>query len=100
MNDKIAKDRRDRFVADYDGMIAAVKAEEDKLRAADIYLNDEGRRRLSACGKIGLLSAFCDSATDLIDLELYDELGEDVTAVKDIMMAIDRIAELERGGGK
>lgn len=50
-----------KFVSDYAGLIAAVKAEEDKLRAVDIYLNEEGHRRLSACGKIRFLSAFCGS---------------------------------------
>lgn len=94
------KCERPKFVSDYAGLIAAVKAEEDKLRAVDIYLNEEGHRRLSACGKIRFLSAFCGSAIDLVDLELYDELGEDVAAIQDIMMAIDRIAKLERGAKK
>lgn len=95
-----AKREAPKFVSDYAGLIAAVKAEEDKLRAVDIYLNDSGHRRLSACGKIRFLSVFCGSATDLVDIELYDELGDDVAEVSDIMMAVDRIAKLERGGKK
>lgn len=94
------KHERPWFISDYAGLIAAVKAEEDKLRAVDIYLNEEGHRRLSACGKIRFLSAFCGSAIDLVDLELYDALAEDVAAIQDIMMAIDRIAKLERGAEK
>ena len=89
-----------KFVNDYAGLIAAVKAEENRLRTVDIYLNDDGNRRLSACGKIRFLSAFCGSATDLVDLELYDELSDDLAVIQDIMMAIDRIAKMERGSKK
>lgn len=92
------KCERPKLVSDYAGLIAAVKAEEDKLRAVDIYLNEEGHRRLSACGKIRFLSAFCGSAIDLAEMDLYDELGGDASVTQDILMAIERIAKLEKGG--
>lgn len=97
---KAAKHEPRQIVTTFDGLIEALKRETEKLRAVDTYLNDEGKRRLAACETIKFLSAFCDTAADLTDLELYDELGEDVGAVRDVMMAIDRIAKMERGAKK
>ena len=65
-----------------------------------VYLNDEGKRRLRACETIKFLTAFCDTAADLAALELYDELGDDASAVRDVLMAIDRIEKLEKGTKK
>lgn len=84
-------------ITTFDGLIEALEREIEKLRTVDIYLNEAGKRRLEACEKIQFLSTFCDAAANMVDLELYDELGEDTGSVWDILVAIDRIVNLEKG---
>lgn len=97
----VAEKKKERaIVTTFEGLIEALKREIEKLRAVDTYLNDEGKRRLAACETIQFLTAFCGTAADLVDLELYDELGEDVSAVRDVLMAIDRIVKMEEAEKK
>ena len=97
----VAEKKKERaIVTTFEGLVEALKCETEKLRAVDIYLNDEGKRRLRACETIKFLTAFCDTAADLNDLELYDELGDDASAVRDVLMAVDRIAKLEKEAKK
>lgn len=88
------------IVTSFEGLIKALERETEKLRAVDTYLNDEGKHRLVACENIQFLAAFCDTAADLEDMGLYDELGGDAGAVWDILMAIERIAKMEKGAKK
>lgn len=83
------------IVTTFEGLVAALAREIGKLRAVDTYLNDDGKRRLRACETIGFLAEFCESAADLTETALYDELGDDADAVRDILMAIERIEKLE-----
>lgn len=97
----VAEKKKEReIVTTFEGLVVALKGEAERLRAVDIYLNDEGKRRLRACETIKFLTAFCDTAADLAALELYDELGDDASAVRDVLMAIDRIEKLEKGAKK
>lgn len=97
----VAEKKKERaIVTTFEGLVTALKDEAERLRDVDIYLNDEGKRRLRACETIKFLTAFCDTAADLNDLELYDELGDDASAVRDVLMAVDRIAKLEKGTKK
>lgn len=96
----MAEKKKREIVATFEGLIDALGDEAQRLRAVDIYLNDEGKRRLHACETIKFLTDFCNTAADLNDLELYDELGDDASAVRDILMAIDRIEKLEKGAKK
>lgn len=82
-------------VTTFEGLVAALAREIGKLRAVDTYLNDDGKRRLRACETIGFLADFCESAAGLTETALYDELGDDADAVRDILMAIERIEKLE-----
>lgn len=88
------------IVNSFEGLVEALHRETERLRAVDIYLNDEGKRRLHACETIKFLTAFCETAADLVALELYDELGDDASAVRDVLMAVDRIEKLEKGAKK
>ena len=83
------------IVTTFEGLVAAMAREIGKLRAVDTYLNDDGKRRLRASETIGFLAEFCESAADLTETALYDELGDDADAVRDILMAIERIEKLE-----
>lgn len=95
------KKKHDRTIVNtFEGLVEALKDEPERLRDVDIYLNDEGKRRLRACETIKFLTAFCDTAADLAALEPYDELGDDASAVRDVLMAIDRVEKLERGTKK
>lgn len=96
----MAEMKKREIVTTFEGLVATLKDEAERLRAVDIYLNDEGKRRLRACETIKFLTAFCDTAADLDDMELYDELGDDASAVRDVLMAVDRIAKLEKGAKK
>ena len=97
----VAEKKKEReIVTTFEGLVIALKDEAERLRAVDIYLNDEGKRRLHACETIKFLTAFCETAADLEALELYDELGDDAAAVRDVLMAVDRIAKLEKGAKK
>lgn len=88
------------IVTTFDGLVEALKRETEKLRAVDIYLNDEGKRRLRACETVKFLTGFCETAAELDALGLYDELGEDASTVRDVLMAIERIVKLEKGAKK
>lgn len=93
----VAEKKKERaIVTTFEGLVEALGNEAERLRAVDIYLNDEGKQRLRACETIKFLTAFCNTADDLIDLELYDELGDDAAAVRDVLMAVERIAKLEK----
>ena len=95
------KKKHDRTIVNtFEGLVEALKDEAERLRDVDIYLNDEGKRRLAACATINFLIPFCDTAADLVNMELYDELGDDAAAVRDVLMAVDRIAKLEKGAKK
>lgn len=96
----VAEKKPREIVTTFEGLVEALGDEAERLRAVDIYLNDEGKRRLRACETIKFLTAFCDTAADLAALELYDELGDDASAVRDVLMAIDRIGKLEKGTKK
>lgn len=91
-----AAERKPReIVTTFEGLVAALVREIGKLRAVGTYLNDDGKRRLRACETIGFLADFCESAADLTETALYDELGDGADAVRDILMAIERIEKLE-----
>ncbi|MBQ8238800.1 MAG: hypothetical protein IJZ39_11715 [Oscillospiraceae bacterium] len=97
---KAAEYKPREIVTTFEGLVEALKRETEKLRAVDIYLNDEGKRRLRACETIKFLTGFCETAAELDALGLYDELGDDASAVRDVLMAIERIVKLEKGAKK
>lgn len=88
------KDKRE-SITTYAGLVEAVHREVEKLRAVDVYLNDNGKCRLRACRQILFLMDFCNNAKELDDMELHHELGDDAYAARDVLMAVDRIAEAE-----
>lgn len=97
----VAEKKKEReIVTTFEGLVEALHRETERLRAVDTYLNDEGKRRLAACATINFLIPFCGTAADLVNMELYDELGDDAAAVRDVLMAVDRIAKLEEGTKK
>lgn len=99
--EELARQHKPReIVTTFEGLVEALRDEAQRLRAVDIYLNDEGKRRLRACETIKFLTAFCNTAADLNDLELYGELGDDASTVRDVLMAIDQIEKLEKGAKK
>lgn len=86
------------IVTTFEGLVEALKRETEKLRAVDIYLNDEGKHRLRACETIKFLAGFCETAAELDALDPYDGLAaEDANAIRDVLMAIQRIEQLEEG---
>lgn len=94
---KAAEHKPRKIVTTFGGLVATLERETTKLRAVDTYLNDVGKRRLAACEQIAFLTGFCDTASDLTELDLYDELGDDADVVRDVLMAVTRIAKLEEG---
>ena len=69
------------IVTTFEGLVEALEREREKLRAVDIYLNDDGKCRLRACDTLAFLADFCD----------------DAVYVRDIIMAIERVVKLEKG---
>ena len=82
-------------ITTYAGLVGAVQREAEKLQAVDVYLNDNGKCRLRACRQIRFLMDFCENGTELDDMELHYKLGDDVDAVRDVLRAIEQIAERE-----
>ena len=81
------------IVTTFEGLVEALEREREKLRAVDIYLNDDGKCRLRACDTLAFLADFCDDAKSLEDMDVYSELSDDAVYVRDIIMAIERIVE-------
>lgn len=84
------------IVTTFEGLVEALEREREKLRAVDIYLNDDGKCRLRACDTLAFLADFCDDAKSLDDMDVYSELSDDAVYVRDIIMAIERIVKLEK----
>jgi len=83
------------MVRTFEDIATALRDESQKLRAVDIYLNDKGKRRLSACVKIRNMMDFCSTATELLEANPAAELGDEASAVSDVLHAINRIAKGE-----
>lgn len=81
----MAEKKKRKIVTTFEGLVEALRKEVEKLQAADTYLNDEGRRRLTACRHILFLTDFCDTAEEREDLELYHELGDNAETVRDVL---------------